>query len=136
MTVTTVNDRSIYTVLESNVRESQACERNLTRSFERNLEESFEKLYNFNKVFCQEVIKTLEDVNIKLDANIRSVNDEIIFDFNHLMMETINKISKQVVIEAKNHIDEKEVKESNFKKTDPKLVGKKTNLAKVVQLKK
>jgi hypothetical protein len=51
-------------------------------------------------------------------------------------METINKISKQVVIEAKNHIDEKEVKESNFRKTDPKLIGKKTNLAKVVQLKK
>lgn len=40
------------------------------------------------------------------------------------MMETINKISKNVAVEAKNHIDQKEVKESNFKKTDPKLDGK------------
>jgi len=40
------------------------------------------------------------------------------------MMETINKISKQEAVEVKNHIDENEVKESNFKKIEPKPVGK------------
>lgn len=40
------------------------------------------------------------------------------------MMKTINKISKQEAIEVKNHIDENAVKESNFKKINPKLVGK------------
>jgi hypothetical protein len=61
----------------------------------------------------------LEDVNFKLGIKIRSRNYEIISDFNHVMMETVNKISKQVVVEIKNHLDVKEVKEPN-----PKLVGK------------
>jgi hypothetical protein len=61
----------------------------------------------------------LEDVNFKLGIKIRSGNYEIISDFNHVMMETVNKISKQVVVEIKNHLDVKEVKEPN-----PKLVGK------------
>jgi hypothetical protein len=36
-----MNDRSTHTMLESNVRERQTCERNLIGSFERNLEGSF-----------------------------------------------------------------------------------------------
>jgi hypothetical protein len=76
---------------------------------ERNLEGSFEKLYNFNKVSCQEV-KTFEDVNFKLGTKIKRGNNEIISDFNHVMIKTINNISKQVVVEVKNHLDVKEVK--------------------------
>jgi len=76
---------------------------------ERNLEGSFEKLYNFNKVSCQEV-KTFEDFNFKLGTKIKRGNNEIISDFNHVMIKTINNISKQVVVEVKNHLDVKEVK--------------------------
>jgi len=36
------------------------------------------------------------------------------------MMETMNKISKQVVVEVNNHLDEKEEKESKFRKIDLK----------------
>ena len=56
------------------------------------------------------MVKTLEDVNLKLGIKIRNGNDEVILDFKHVMMETINKISKQVADEVKNHIDTKEVK--------------------------
>jgi hypothetical protein len=108
-----MNDRSSHTVIESSVRERYTCERNLAESFERlerNLEGSFEKLYNFNKVSCQEVAKTFEDVNFKLGTKIKSGNNEIISDFNHVMIKTINNISKQVVVEVKNHLDVKEVK--------------------------
>jgi uncharacterized protein YfeS len=66
------------------------------------------------------MIKALEDVNLKLDAKIRKENDEVIFEFNHTMMETMNKISKQVVVEVNNHLDEKEEKESKFRKIDLK----------------
>jgi hypothetical protein len=36
------------------------------------------------------------------------------------MMETVNKISKQVVVEVNNHLDEKKEKESKFRKIDLK----------------
>ena len=45
--IAVMNDMSTHNVLESNVREKQTCERNLTESFERherNLDGSFEKL--------------------------------------------------------------------------------------------
>lgn len=41
------------------------------------------------------------------------------------MIEIVNNISKHVVVVVKSHTDKKKVKEYNFKKTDPKLAGKK-----------
>ena len=70
------------------------------------------------------IVKTLEDVKL-LDTNIRSENDEVIFDCNHVMIKKVNKIGKQVAVEVKNHINEKEAKEPNFKITDLKPIGKK-----------
>jgi hypothetical protein len=67
----------------------------------------------------------MKNINLKICAKIRRENDEIISGFNHVMIKTINKISKQVIVEVKNHIVEKKAKEPNFKKTDPKLIGKK-----------
>jgi hypothetical protein len=40
------------------------------------------------------MIKAIEDVNAKLDVKIREENDEVIFDFNYTMLETMNKIFK------------------------------------------
>jgi len=67
----------------------------------------------------------MEDINLKICAKIKSENNEIIYGFNHVMVKTVNKISKQVTVEVKNYIVEKKAKEPNFKKTDPKLIGKK-----------
>jgi hypothetical protein len=36
------------------------------------------------------------------------------------MIETVNKISKQVAVEVKNHLDGKDGKKSNFRKIDLK----------------
>jgi hypothetical protein len=44
----------------------------------------------------------MKNINLKICAKIRSENDEIISGFNHVMMKTINKISKQVIVEVKN----------------------------------
>jgi hypothetical protein len=41
------------------------------------------------------------------------------------MIKKVNKIGKQVAVEVKNHINEKEAKEPNFKITDLKPIGKK-----------
>jgi hypothetical protein len=49
-----------------------------------------------------------------LDAKIKKGNDEVIYDFNHTMIKTMKRISKQVAIEVKNHLDEKKEKEPNF----------------------
>jgi len=40
------------------------------------------------------MIKELEDVNSKLNVKIKKRNDEVIFDFNHTMMEIVNNILK------------------------------------------
>lgn len=69
------------------------------------------------------MIGALKDVNSKSNAKIRKENDDVIYDFNHTMIETLNKISKQVVVEVKNHLDEKKRKESKFRKTNPKQNG-------------
>jgi hypothetical protein len=39
-------------------------------------------------------------------------------------METINRISKQVALEVRSHLDEKIENESNFRKTNFKQNGK------------
>ena len=105
-----MNDRSTHVVLQSNDRGRHTCERNLEISFkrfERNLVGNFENLCNFNKVSCQKIIKPMEDINLKICSKIRSENDEIISDFNQVMMRIVNKISKLVTVEVKNHIVEK-----------------------------
>jgi len=84
--IVVMNDKLTHAMLESNVKERQTYERNLTRTFERDLVGSFEKLDNFNKVSYQEVVKTLEDVNLKIGTKIKSENDKIISDFSHVMM--------------------------------------------------
>jgi hypothetical protein len=84
--IAVMNDKLTHAMLESNVKERQTYERNLTRTFERDLVGSFEKLDNFNKVSYQEVVKTSEDVNLKIGTKIKSENDKIISDFNHVMM--------------------------------------------------
>jgi len=84
--IAVMNDKLTHAMLESNVKERKTYERNLTRTFERDLVGSFEKLDSFNKVSCQEVVKTLEDVNLKIGTKIKSENDKIISDFNHVMM--------------------------------------------------
>jgi len=45
------------------------------------------------------------------------------------MMETINRISKQVTLEVRSHLDEKIENESNFRKTNFKQNGKKIKIA-------
>ena len=52
------------------------------------------------------MIKELEDVNSKLNVKIKKRIAEIIFDFNHIMMEIVNNISKQVAVKVKNHLNE------------------------------
>jgi hypothetical protein len=49
----------------------------------------------------------MEDINLKICAKIKSENNEIIYGFNHVMVKTVNKISKQLTVEVKNHIVEK-----------------------------
>lgn len=62
------------------------------------------------------MIRALKDVNSKSNAKIRKGNDDVIYDFNHTMIEILNKISKQVVVEVKNHLDEKKERNQNLEK--------------------
>jgi len=62
------------------------------------------------------MIGALKDVNSKSNAKIKKGNDDVIYDFNHTMIEILNKISKQVVVEVKNHLDEKKERNQNLEK--------------------
>jgi hypothetical protein len=51
-------------------------------------------LQNLSRESYKGITKAIEDANSKLDARIKKGNDEVIYEFNHTIIEIINRISK------------------------------------------